>query len=227
MTAFGSDGLWNHPARPWVGPFAVFCVFLGLGDFLGLGEWEYPFRAAAIAAAIWFCSREILNLRVERWMGSVALGAAVFAIWIAPDLLFPAWREHWIFQNGITGKVASTVPEALRSNPMVLLFRAIRAVLLVPVLEELFWRGWLMRWIVSQDFQSVPIGKYAANAFWITAALFAVEHGPFWDVGLLAGIAYNLWAVRTRSLGDCMLAHGITNALLSAYVIAAGQWGYW
>jgi len=59
---------------------------------------------------------------------------------------------------------------------------------------------WLMRWLISPQFEKVPLGAYQAGAFWITAVLFASEHGPYWDVGLVAGVAYNWWMVRTRSL---------------------------
>ena len=61
----------------------------------------------------------------------------------------------------------------------------------------------------------------------MTAALFAAEHGPYWEVGLLAGIAYNWLMIRTRSLGDCILAHAVTNGILCWYVLATGQWQYW
>ena len=63
--------------------------------------------------------------------------------------------------------------------------------------------------------------------FIVTAILFATEHGPFWDVGLLAGVIYNWWMMRTRNLADCMIAHGVTNACLAAFVISRGQWQYW
>ena len=59
------------------------------------------------------------------------------------------------------------------------------------------------------------------------ALLFAAEHGPYWDVGLAAGVIFNLWMVRTKSLGDLILAHAVSNACLGAYVIAAGKWEYW
>lgn len=84
-----------------------------------------------------------------------------------------------------------------------------------------------MRWLIKNDFLSVPLGAYARDAFWITAALFGLEHGPYWEVGLLCGIAYNWWMVRTRSLGDCILTHAVTNGILSAYVISGGHWQYW
>jgi len=57
--------------------------------------------------------------------------------------------------------------------------------------------------------------------------IFALEHGPYWDVGLAAGALYNWWMLRTRSLGDLMISHAATNACLSAYVIWSGRWEYW
>lgn len=216
------------PTAGYVLPFIVFILFLAGHQYLPMpAVWEYPFRVAAMAAVLWFFSRGVVDLRVLNWPGTVGIGVGVFAVWIAPDLLWPHYRESVIFQNSITGTIAGSVPEELRASWIVLAFRTIRAAMVVPIVEELFWRGWMMRWIVNPDFEKVPLGAYAANAFWITAALFASEHGPYWEVGLIAGIAYNWWMVRTKSLGDCIFAHAITNALLSAYVIVYGQWQYW
>ncbi len=63
------------------------------------------------------------------------------------------------------------------------------------------------------------MGQYTPLSFWAVALLFASEHGPYWEVGLIAGVAYNWWMVRTRNLADCILAHAVTNALLAAYVL--------
>ncbi len=217
----------KHPAVPYVLPMAVFLVLLAIGGIPGLGVYEYPARVFLLAAVIWIFSRQVLDLAMPYWAGSVALGVGVFVLWVAPDYLWPGYREHWLFQNSITGKVGGTVDEALRADPMVLIFRALRASIIVPIVEELFWRGWLMRWLIKNDFLSVKLGEYAHDAFWITAALFAVEHGPYWEVGLMAGVAYNWWMVRTKSLGDCILAHAVTNAVLSAYTVFGGHWRYW
>ena len=84
-----------------------------------------------------------------------------------------------------------------------------------------------MRWLVKPNFLSIPLGTYASRAFWITAVLFAAEHGAYWDVGLVAGVIYNAWMVKAKRLGDCILAHAVTNGCLSAYVIAYEQWQYW
>ena len=59
-----------------------------------------------------------------------------------------------------------------------------------------------MRWFIDKDFWKLPLGAYAAGAFWMVALIFASEHGPYWEVGLATGIIYNWWIVRTRNLAD-------------------------
>ena len=159
---------------------------------------------------------------------SVLIGIAVFVLWVGPDRIVPGWHHSILFDNPITGHPAGSTPPASQTDPVFLTFRVAISVIAVPILEELFWRGWLMRWLVdAEDFERVPLGTYAAAAFWISALLFASEHGSFWDVGLAAGIVYNWWMIRTRNLWDCIIAHAVTNGILAAYVIAAGQWQYW
>ncbi|MBI3679723.1 MAG: CAAX prenyl protease-related protein [Acidobacteria bacterium] len=218
----------NSPSFPFVFPFAVFLAFVGLDGRLPLAPAvEYPLRVVILTLILWFVSRRVIDLRVRQWLPSTLIGIAVFAIWIAPDVLFPWYRQHWLFTNPILGgaPVPSSGYDSLPWHALV--FRATRAVILVPIIEELFWRAWLMRWLIRQDFLSVPLGTYQATSFCITALLFAAEHGAYWDVGLLAGVSYNAWVTRTRSLGDCIWAHAVTNACLSAYVVAFGKWRYW
>ena len=160
-------------------------------------------------------------------VASTAAGLAVFAIWIGPDLLWPAYRSTGCFSNSLLGGPNSTLPDALKGDIGFLAVRVFGSVVLVPILEELFWRGWLMRWLINPKFANVPLGTYTPYAFWVTALLFASEHGSYWDVGLLAGIIYNWWLIRTRNLADCILAHAVTNGCLAAYVLGWEQWQYW
>jgi len=207
---------------------AVFLACLFLGTALPVSEVTVQaLRVALPSMAVLVFSRGALVFRLRGAWSSVGLGIAVFLIWIAPDLLFPGYRHHWLFENSVLGYARASLPESARSVRAVVTLRVIRAVLVVPVVEELFWRAWLMRWLISPHFNDVPLGAYKASAFWICAILFASEHGSYWDVGLAAGILYNWWVVRTRSLGDLILAHAVTNACLSAYVILAGKWEYW
>lgn len=223
----------TEPKRTWltvayVLPFAVFLGFLALQKYFPLpGSIEFTVRDLLLAAVLYSFSRHVIQLRPTRPLETVILGIAVFVIWVGPDLLFPTYRQHWLFQNSFLGQITVTIPGSVLQSPGVLWPRIIQAVVFVPILEELFWRAWLMRWLISPNFEKVSLGAYQAGAFWITAALFASEHGPYWDVGLIAGIAYNWWMIRTRSLADCILAHAVTNGCLCWYVAATHRWEYW
>jgi CAAX prenyl protease-like protein len=218
----------KYPALPYIAPFATFIAFLMLEKAVPLGmEILYPIRLLVVTAVILLWSRGVLDFRVKNLVGTVLLGLAVFVIWVGPDMLWPGYRGSWLFTNSIMGHAQSSAPLEARSNLLFIAFRVAGSVLLVPVLEELFWRGWLARWLIDTDFRRVPLGAYTASSFWIGSLMFASEHGPFWEVGLIAGIAYNWWMCRTRSLGDCILLHAVTNGALSAYVLVTGQWQYW
>ena len=211
----------------WVGPFAVFMLWLAADKYLPLANpAKELLRDGVLLAALVYFSRRVIPRSATRWLPSIALGIAVCALWIAPDTLIPGWRAHWLFQNGVTGQLKTSIPPS-EFTPLMLVLRSARAALLVPVIEELFWRGWLPRWLQDTRFEKIPLGQYTPFVFWATALLFAAEHGPFWEVGLLTGIIYNWWMQRTRSLGDLVLAHGVTNLALSLYVIWSGRWFYW
>ncbi len=213
---------------PYVVPFGAVIGLLAVRPYLPLSPLaEQAVWILVMTAVLAGVARPVLDFRIRNWGGSLLIGVAVFAIWIGPDRIFPGYHALWLFTNPLTGSVAASLPESSRGDVAVLTLRTLRAALFVPIAEELFWRGWLMRWLISQDFVKVPLGAWSARAFWIVAVLFAMEHGALWDVGLAAGILYNWWMVRTKSLGDLILAHGVTNFVLSAYVIFANQWQYW
>lgn len=205
-------------------PFAVFVAFLAVQGFLPTPQWLRFIVEVALFATV---SRNALAARPAAVWTSIALGVAVFLIWIGPDSLFPGYRNLPLFRNPIVGHAVSTTTERERHDAAFLFFRVLVSVIAIPILEELFWRGFLMRWLIHRDFRSVPSGAYRASAFWIVALLFASEHGSYWDVGLVTGLIYNWWMVRTRSLWACIIAHAVTNGCLAAFVIGTGQWQYW
>src|ERR1700686_5233038 len=175
-------------------------AFLAIQNYAGLPpSIDYPVRVVVLSVILFVFSRHVIDLRSTRLLESVILGVAVFVIWIGPDLLFPGYRQHWLFQNAILGHIGTPVPEQVIMAPIVLWSRIIRAVVLVPIIEELFWRAWLMRWLIAPRFKRVPLGAFSPVSFAATAFLFASEHGPYWDVGLAAGLIYNWWMIRTKS----------------------------
>ena len=212
----------------YVVPFVSFLVYLGVRQIFQLPDlWEQTLCVVVMTAILAFFSRDVIDFRVRNPLGTILIGALVFMIWVGPDALFPGYRSHWLFSNSVVGVPKTGLGTLGQGDSLVLLLRAFRASLIVPILEELFWRAWLMRWAIDQDFTKIPLGTYSTKSFWIVAVLFASEHGSYWEVGLAAGILYNWWMIRTKSLGDLILAHGITNALLSAYVVWGEHWEYW
>lgn len=211
----------------WVGPFAVFMLWLAVDKYLPIANpAKEILRDVVLLAAIVGFSWKILPRTAPHWLASIGVGLLIFVLWIAPDTLFPEWRSHWLFQNSITGRLKTSIPPA-ELTPLMLVLRTARAALLVPILEELFWRGWLPRWLQNNDFWKLPLGAYTTFAFWATAVLFALEHGSFWEVGLVSGVIFNWWMRRTRSMGDLILVHAVANLALSLYVIYSGRWTYW
>lgn len=218
----------EHRSARYVVPFAVFLVFLFVFDRLPISPAvKSPVWVLCLAPVCVFCWPRWIPLKPVRPFWSIAIGAAVFLIWIAPDLLFHGYRSLPLFSNSVVGHMQSPAPAAALHSAWFLSWRTVRAVIIVPIVEELFWRAWLMRWLIDTNFERIPLGTFAPLAFWLTALLFASEHGPYWDVGLAAGVIYNAWMVRSKSVADCILMHAVTNALLCAYTIGAGQWQYW
>ena len=106
------------------------------------------------------------------------------------------------------------------------LVRLAGSVFVISVAEEFFWRGFLMRWIQHIDFLDIDVGHFHALAFAVTAIAFGAEHTE-WLVGILCGIAYGWFCLRTRDIWAACIAHATTNLLLGAYVFLTGAYQFW
>jgi CAAX prenyl protease-like protein len=107
-----------------------------------------------------------------------------------------------------------------------LTFRVLGSVIVVPLAEELAFRGYLLRKLIARDFENVPLDQFTWVSFIGSSVLFGLLHGR-WVAGTLAGMAY-AWAVYRRGqLGDAVLAHMTTNALIAACVLLQGRWALW
>jgi hypothetical protein len=104
--------------------------------------------------------------------------------------------------------------------------RLIGAAVVVPVMEELFWRSFLMRYLINPDFRSVPMGAFSWFSFLGVAILIGLEHHRV-IVGIAVGLLYNLLLVRQKNLRGVILAHGVTNLGLGIYVLLTGSWMFW
>jgi CAAX prenyl protease-like protein len=104
--------------------------------------------------------------------------------------------------------------------------RMIELVAIVPLIEEVFWRGFLSRYLISEDFQSVAPGTFTNVSFVIVTAAFASVHPE-----ILSAIAWcmlaNFLYWKTQNIWACVLMHSVTNGLLGIYVLATKSWHLW
>ena len=109
-----------------------------------------------------------------------------------------------------------------------ILVRVIGAVLVVPVMEELFWRDFLWRQLIApNDFKLARIGEFEWVPFLVVPLVFAAVHGNWWLTSIVWALMIGALLVYTKSLGACIIAHAVTNLLLAAYVLKWRDWAFW
>ena len=153
----------------------------------------------------------------------------VLFLWISPQAVF-----------GWAGRFDGFDPSPFKNSPLfyfaVVAMRFIRLAVVVPLIEEIFWRGFLLRHFlhhiprgsVGSNFESVPFGTFSWYSFILVTLGFCFEHQKAdWPAALITGALYNFVAYRTRSLTSCVMAHAVTNLLLGIYIMRTGQWGFW
>ena len=147
------------------------------------------------------------------------IGAVVFIMWLGLD------RWSGGPAAGTIGKGVAALPPAGRI--IWLTVRTVAASLTVPIAEELAFRGFLLRRFISPEFETVDWRKFTWFSFLASSLLFGAMHGGRWIAGTLAGMLYAVAMLRRGRMGDAVAAHGTTNALLAAWVLARGEWWLW
>ena len=163
------------------------------------------------------------NTCVSYWL-AVTVGLIAIVIWIAADPFYPGATKLMGGKPSVPFDPTSIKPATWRY--VFIGFRVFGAVAVVAVMEEIFWRGFLIRWIDSNDFKRVPVGVYSWKAFGITVVLFGLEHEQ-WLGGMVCGGLYNWLYCKRKDLFSCVLAHATSNAALAAWVLWRGDWKFW
>jgi exosortase E/protease (VPEID-CTERM system) len=180
-------------------------------------EFFYPLRVIAGLLMLARYRRKLATIDWHwSWRGP-AVGALVFLLWIV--------AAHFLVPESAMPEKLAAVPTALRGFWIV--SRIAGSVLIVPIAEELAYRGYLMRRLTGPDFESVPFRSVHWPAVIITAIVFGLAHGALWLPGVAAGLAYGLILVRTDRIGEAVAAHATTNALVAASVLGWHQWQLW
>jgi CAAX prenyl protease-like protein len=221
-----------HPAAMRVIPFAIFIAFVALSSLVHYiapqqdpwdSRWLNVLRAVAVTLALacfWRGYGELGafgEVKPYQWLLAISSGLAVFLVWIHVDHDWALIDHARSFDpTGRNGGIELTVAS----------LRLAEFALVVPVMEELFWRSFLLRWLDAKDFSAVDPRRVSPRAFALTAALFALEHSH-WFAGLVAGLLYNWVYMRTGNLWVPIASHAITNAALGIWIITTGNWQLW
>jgi CAAX prenyl protease-like protein len=212
-------------------PMAVFLTLLGLAGVLrkpGAGFWQaspeywiYPVQTLICGGLVLCYWREYELGRPRKVWFALAIGLAVFAVWVAPQQFF-----------GFGPRLTGFDPEFFAADSAgywtTVIFRFLRLVVVVPLVEEIFWRGFLLRYLINEKFTAIAIGTFSWLSFAMVTLAFGFSHARAdWIAALICGALYNLVAYRTRSLTSCVVAHAVTNGLLGVWVMQTRQWGFW
>jgi len=209
-------------------PFAAYLSFFLIGDVLArMGvdaaslRWLYAAKTATVAILLGMFWRDYTELKtglpsMRVAATAVAAGVAVFFLWIN---LHAGWMVIGT-SSGFDPRTGGAI-----AWPLVVV-RIAGAALVVPVMEELFWRSFVLRWIDQPDFLRLDPAQAGFRGFVISVVLFGFEHN-LWLAGIVAGVAYSVLFMRHRTIWSPILAHAVTNGMLGVWVVMTGEWSYW
>jgi uncharacterized protein len=233
----GDNWLQNRPELPYVAPlFAYLLVMLpgSVGGILG-GRWQtlandwlpvtYPVKSILAAALLWIFWPYYTRIRWTKLGIGALVGAIGTLLWIGTELLC---RHIGLAAKPTDADIYN--PDVLGGGWIELLFLCARVAgptLVVPLMEELFFRDFVMRAFVRWDrFEDVPVGTFTWRSLIGMSALFGLNHGRMFMAGIVYGLLMGVLLIRTKSLGACIVAHGVTNFTLYLYVIYSGDWQF-
>jgi len=212
-----------------IAPFAFFIVVLAVRGELptdvGLDtRWIYAVAVIGVGALLAWWWREYGELAAQnRPTGrelalALAVGGVVFWAWINLD-------APWM-RIGEPSAEFRPVDAAGNLDRPLIVFRVAGAALVVPVMEELFWRSFLMRWLHAAPFEGVDPRRVGPRAVVMSTFVFMLAHTQ-WLAAIVAGLAYAWLYIRCGKLWVAVIAHAVTNSALAAWVVHGAHWQFW
>ena len=209
----------------YAAPMVVFALVTALEGYVSAEAyvWLYAAKVVAVTLTLVYYRDTLRDIQPSWRVIGVALlvGVLVFAQWILLDT--------WLRYPHVGSRVGFDPFTALNDPRLVYAFLFVRIyglVLLVPVMEELFMRSFLLRYLTDADFLSVPIGRFSSMAFAMVVGVSAIAH-PEWLAAAVTACAYGWLLYRTRSLFATVVAHAVTNGALGIYILVSHNWQYW
>ncbi len=193
----------------------VTAAFIAQTEIASVGA--YGLRIFAAIGALLLLRRGLRDVDWSFSWSSMALGAAVYGIWILLLRSDASATRPTMFDSAMTPMLVA-VSVAIR---------LIGYVFVTPIIEELAFRGFLLRRVVSSDFQHARFRPFPWVGIAISAVSFGAFHGSNWISGIIAGLVYAIAFARTGRLGDSIAAHATTNGFLAIHVLLTGNWAAW
>ena len=211
------------PATARVAPFLVFLALTFCQGKFGAASayWFYFAKTLAGVWLVWEMRPVVSEMRGALSWEAVVVGIGIFAVWVGLDPFYP----H-LSKSGMAWNPPGQFGENSALAWLMIATRILGSTFVVPPLEEVFFRSFLYRYIVRQDFLSVPLNQLLPLPFFATAAVFGFSHNE-WLAGILCGAAYQWLVIRKNRLGDAMTAHAITNFLLGVWIVWKHAWYFW
>ncbi len=216
----------------YIFPMAAFLLLIGLVGYVTDHPWGYLPRAIVVPILLAMFWKYYTKIRWDYWWLGAIMGVLGVVQWIGMEKLL----EHvWIFGKQYPFFMARAEvvdpTEQFTSPAMMWTWIAIRwatASLTVPIMEELFWRDWLWRQMLApSDFKLAKVGEWDWKIFVGVALIFAVPHPQWWLTAITWALMIGGLLAYTKSIGACIIMHGVTNFLLGAYVLYTHEWAFW
>jgi uncharacterized protein len=217
------DKLSRSPILVRIAPFLIFAGLTTLQGRFGDGSryWIYLIKTLLGAVLIWWMRPFVPEMRWRLSWQAVAVGILVFGIWVGLDSFYPKWG---------TSEAQWNPHEYFGRNSVLAWFMIIvrlgGVALVVPGLEEVFYRSFMYRYVVRPAFESVSLRCLNWTALTVTAAIFGFAHFE-WLAAILCALLYQALVISKGRLGDAMLAHAVTNLLLGLWVVGREAWHFW
>jgi CAAX prenyl protease-like protein len=215
----------NMAKSPEMARFLPFAIWVGITALaMGGGDMKFYSYVAKVFVGgwvVWEMRRYIPEVRWTVSWQAIVMGVLVFAVWVGLDPYYP--KNHLLMKDtpeSIWNPFARFGDSSMIAWTLIVI-RIFGMTVLVPPIEEAFYRSLVYRYIVKYDFTKVALNHFDGVALVLCSLLFGFMHFQ-WLPGILCGMAYQWLAIRRGHLGDAMTAHAITNFLLGVYVVWQG-----
>jgi CAAX prenyl protease-like protein len=193
----------------------IFCPLFGLSPAL-----VYALKTCAVLAClilVWPGIRHEITPVLD--VNAVLVGMAAFGVWVGLEGLYPMVGTPAGFNPWEAGAAREMVP-------VLMAVRLAGACLVVPVIEEVFWRSFALKFLIDANISRVPLGTFTWFSFVGVSTAFGMEHHR-WLPGIITGVLYAMLVYQRKNLFSPILAHAVTNLLLGIYVIVNQAWFFW